>query len=232
MISRWVFTCEHGGNNIPQAYAHLFQDAEANEALDSHKGWDPGALQLFRQIEPMADFSISSTTSRLLVELNRSLHNPMLFSSFSADVSAAERQAILNEHYYPYRQEAEKAIQGFIENGEKVYHLSIHSFTPVLNGDVRKADIGLLYDPSRQQEKQLCSSWKNILNELLPQMIVRNNYPYKGTDDGFTTYLRRKFPFNYAGVELELNQKWAGDEGIYDRLHQSVKALKERFDHR
>ena len=31
-------------------------------------------------------------------------------------------------------------------------HLSSHSFTPELDGKVRKADIGLIYDPARQRE--------------------------------------------------------------------------------
>ena len=39
---RIVLTCEHGGNRIPAAYAAYFQSAGA--VLDSHRGFDAGAL--------------------------------------------------------------------------------------------------------------------------------------------------------------------------------------------
>lgn len=38
--------------------------------------------------------------------------------------------------------------------------------------------------------------------------MVRRNYPYRGSGDGLTSYLRRRYPATrYIGVELELNQK-------------------------
>lgn len=39
------------------------------------------------------------------------------------------------------------------------------------------------------------------------------NVPYNGADDGFTTYLREQFPADkYLGIEIEVNQKYAGTE--------------------
>ena len=38
-------------------------------------------------------------------------------------------------------------------------------------------------------------------------MKVRFNYPYKGTSDGLTTTLRKKFGPRYVGIEIEINQK-------------------------
>ena len=34
-----------------------------------------------------------------------------------------------------------------MSRGRRVIHISSHSFTPELNGKVRRADVGLLYDP-------------------------------------------------------------------------------------
>jgi hypothetical protein len=39
-------------------------------------------------------------------------------------------------------------------------------------------------------------------------MKVRFNYPYKGTSDGLTTTLRKKFGPQYVGIEIEINQKF------------------------
>jgi predicted N-formylglutamate amidohydrolase len=86
----------------------------------------------------------------------------------------------------------------------------VHSFTPVLAGEVRTCDIGLLYDPRREAEGKFAEAWRKGLAERLPGFRIRKNYPYRGAADGFTTYLRKQFPRSYLGIELELNQKHVG----------------------
>src|SRR4030065_143064 len=66
------------------------------------------------------------------------------------------RRAILNRYSRPYRNRVEAHIAAAIAQGSRVIHLSSHSFTPVLDGEVRNADIGLLYDPARHGEAELC----------------------------------------------------------------------------
>jgi predicted N-formylglutamate amidohydrolase len=83
----------------------------------------------------------------------------------------------------------------------------VHSFTPVLGGEVRNADVGLLYDSQRPSEVRACRRWQAALAEIDPSLRVRRNYPYRGAADGLATWLRRRLPdARYAGVELELNQ--------------------------
>jgi predicted N-formylglutamate amidohydrolase len=94
-----------------------------------------------------------------------------------------------------------------------VVHLSIHTFTPVLNGDERSVDIGVLFDPNRKSEYEFCHLFVDCLEQVLPHFKILFNEPYKGTDDGFTTYLRTKFPDEeYLGIEIEVNQKYLGTE--------------------
>jgi len=89
-----------------------------------------------------------------------------------------------------------------------VIHLSSHSFTPDLDGKVRNADIGLLYDPARPGEADLCERWKAALSACAPGLRVRRNYPYAGKGDGLTAWFRRRLsPAAYMGIELEINQK-------------------------
>jgi hypothetical protein len=67
--------------------------------------------------------------------------------------------------------------------------------------------VGLLYNPGRRGEAELCARWKSSLEELAPQLRVRRNYPYAGKGDGLTSYLRQRFaPVAYVGIELEINQ--------------------------
>lgn len=91
-------------------------------------------------------------------------------------------------------------------------HLSVHSFTPILDGRVRRADVGLLYDPARRSEVELCRRWRLGLRDRFPGRSILMNSPYRGTSDGFTTDLRTRYsPARYVGIELEINQKLPGE---------------------
>lgn len=212
-VDAFLITCEHGGNRIPARYRRLFQGQRA--LLDSHRGYDPGALLLARNLAKAFDAPlVSATVSRLLVDLNRSIGHPQLFSAATRAVPVKLRADIVEHFYRPYRAQAERLVMQSVSRGRRVIHISSHSFTASLDGEVRCADVGLLYDPACHAEAELCARWKAALGELAPQLRVRRNYPYAGKGDGLTAYLRRRFrPGAYVGVELEVNQKIALAQG-------------------
>jgi predicted N-formylglutamate amidohydrolase len=201
-----LLTCEHGGNRIPQAYRPLFRGAAA--VLASHRGWDPGALLVARTLSARLRRPLHAVTwSRLLVESNRAPSNRRIWSTFTASLPRAERAAILERYWWPHRREVVAAVQREIARRGRVIHVAVHSFTPVLGREVRKADIGLLYDSRRPRERAFCLRWQAALREHAPQFRVRRNYPYSGLADGLPTWLRRRYrDAAYAGVELEINQ--------------------------
>ena len=222
-----VLTCEHGGHEIPKDYISYFIGYEA--ILNSHLGYDLGALDCFQSLKPYADYSIYSETSRLLIELNRSLHHPNLFSNFTKKLPKSDKETLINSHYLVYRNAVENTIKRWICENETVLHLSIHSFTPILNNEKRNCDIGLLYDSKRINEKIFCASFKNEILAINPTLKVRSNYPYLGSADGFTTYLRKQFKSNYLGIEIEINQKFTKDNTMDNQikkvLSRSIKLL-------
>ena len=228
-----VISCEHGGNLVPETYRHLFKDHQ--ELLQSHRGFDAGALALARR---MADAfgvrPIVSTTSRLLVDLNRSPGHRQLFSSVTRSLDQAQKEAILLSYYKPHRNRIQQEVSGFIGLGKTVVHIASHSFTPVLNGRVRPMDVGLLYDPNREEEKHFCREWKQhiLYADSSQTYAVRSNAPYKGVSDGIPTWLRKIFRSNYLGIELELNQRWyLNDPKGWKALGDAVlAALELTFD--
>ncbi len=203
----FLISCEHGGNRIPPYYRHLFEDA--GHVLGTHRGFDAGALTFARDLSRALDAPLfSSATSRLLIDLNRSIGHPRLFSEYTRPLSRALRREITENYYLPYRNKVESHIAQMLAAGHRVIHISSHSFTPELNGEVRNNDIGLLYDPARRAEAELCSLWKSILHGQGHGLKTRFNYPYTGTADGFNVYLRRRFGADrYLGFEVEINQK-------------------------
>jgi len=213
-----VITCEHAGNEVPQELQYLFE--AFGGILESHLGYDPGAVDLHNHLSKLAHFSHFHKISRLVVEPNRSLHHRQLFSEFTKELSDIEKKEILQRFYFPYRNIIEKKIKNLLKNGEKVLHISVHTFTPELNGSIRNADIGLLYDPAVKEEKYFCKTFKYQL-QLDNSKNVRFNYPYLGKSDGLTSFLRKKFSSNYLGIEMEVNQKFVRKE----KMEPSVKAL-------
>ncbi|HEX2826680.1 MAG TPA: N-formylglutamate amidohydrolase [Burkholderiales bacterium] len=204
---RVLVTCEHGGNKIPAPYRPLF--AKMRSALASHRGYDPGALALARDLAKAFDAElVYSTTSRLLVELNRSPNHKQLFSEATLGLPPPEQERVLARYYRPYRDWVESQVGAGVAAGAHVVHISSHSFTPQLGSDVRRADVGLLYDPTRRSERDLCLTWRRQILSADRTLVVRRNYPYRGSADGLTTHLRKRYPDGrYTGVEIEVNQK-------------------------
>lgn len=206
-----ILTCEHASNRLPAA----FKKVVPAEVLKTHRAYDIGAVQVFRKLVKFAkpEFNCEGKFSRLFVDLNRTITNKSAFSDYLRNNEKAKAQATA------YWQEYRAAIEKFVDSAFKpktraaksaptIIHLGIHSFTPVLNGNVRNTDIGILYDPARPQERAYANIIKAEIKRLYPAMKVRFNYPYKGSSDGLTTTLRKKFGQRYVGIEIEINQKF------------------------
>ena len=214
-----ILTCEHACNRLPAA----FKKAVLSVFLMFYRAYDIGAYTVFRKLVRFAkpEFSCEGKFSRLFVDLNRTITNKSAFSDYLRELetrtpaTAAKIKESATNYWTEYRAAIEKFVDSALKpktraakSAPTIVHLSIHSFTPVLNGKVRNTDIGILYDPTRPQERAYANVIKDEIKRLYPAMKVRFNYPYKGTSDGLTTTLRKKFGPRYVGIEIEINQKF------------------------
>lgn len=217
-------TCEHAGNKIPAKWKKLFTPPK--QVLESHRGIDIGAKEIFNRLKKQLQCpSFIYENTRLLIELNRSLHHPKLFSEFSKTFSYDEKKLLIKTLYLPYRSLVENEFKEAIGASKKpLLHLSIHSFTPVFDGETRNCDFSFLYDPSRPLEKEFCREMAESLKKSLGKDFrIRMNYPYKGTADGFTTYLRGQLKARrYLGIEIEVNQALTGKRNERDRISSAM----------
>ena len=211
-----MLTCEHASNRLPAA----FKKAVPADVLKTHRAYDIGAVHVFRKLVKFAkpEFYCEGKYSRLFVDLNRTITNKSAFSEYYEQLdkaTASKVKAQATAYWSEYRAAIEKFVDSALKpktrvakSEPEIVHLGIHSFTPELNGKVRNTDIGILYDPSRPKECELAQVIKAEIKRLHPEMKVRFNYPYKGTSDGLTTTLRKKLGPRYAGLEIEINQKF------------------------
>ncbi|GEO07038.1 hypothetical protein AAE02nite_47020 [Adhaeribacter aerolatus] len=230
MAATFILTCEHAGNIIPPAYAHLFKAQE--ELLYSHQAIDFGALRLAKHLAAATNLPLYYTTiSRLLVEANRSLDNEELFSAFTKDLPEKEKQQVLNNYYFPHREQVTQKITEVVKAGNQVYHLAVHTFTPVKDKEVREAEIGILFDPARLLEVHFANLLQKELLAQNPNRKVLYNSPYPGIADGLPTYLRKQFsPHHYVGFELEVNQKFFlnGEPEVWHTLATDITSAIKR----
>ena len=205
-----LLTCEHGGNRVPAPLRARF--AEAEDVLDSHRGYDHGALELARHLRRRLGAPlVAATVTRLVVDLNRSAHHRHVVSEFTRDLPRGE---LLDRYWRPHRGAVRAALK---ELPQPWLHVAIHSFHPIVDGSARGADLAVLYDPGRPRELELGRAWAAALAQRLPGLVVRRNYPFRGVADGLPTALRKDYSDRrYAGFEFEVNKRvvW-GDPAIW-----------------
>lgn len=218
-----VLSCEHGGALVPSAWRAALRGASG--ALRSHRGSDPGALQLAQDCARALGAPLVATrVTRLLVDANRSFGHRRLFSEWTRRLPPAERAALLETYWRPHRARVEALVRATIARHGTVLHVGVHSFTPRLAGRSRLTDVAFLYDPARPRERALASDWLAALQALAPGLRLRRNHPYRGDGDGLPTDLRTELPArDYLGLELEVCQRFAhGPAPAWRALRQAL----------
>lgn len=228
-----LLTCEHGGREVPAKFASCFSGHEA--VLETHRGFDIGALGVAQRMAArLAVPIIFSTTTRLLVDLNRSIGQPDFFSEFTSRLTEEAREEIIGTYYRPHRASVERVIDAAVGAGHTVLHVGVHSCTDRLHDQTRELDIALLFDETRENEQALCERWRSQLHTLDDRLRSPFNEPYRGSDDGLTTTLRQRYaPYQYLGIEIEARQGIVGrqDEqvAIGDLLSASLRSTLDAW---
>jgi predicted N-formylglutamate amidohydrolase len=216
-----LITCEHAGNQVPVRYQSVFEN---NDVLNSPLAWDPGALDMAVGLSTALDVPcFVHQTTRLLVEVNCSVGNPMIFSEFSKPLGDEDKQLLLNKYYFPYRLRVENAIA---KANKPVLHLSVHSFAPDINGGGQFAQIEIHIDAQRAFEKQISKKLINSFNEIPNPYRIQVNELHHKADDRFVAYLRTYFADEeYAGIEIYVNQDLADTPEIENIVAAIQRAL-------
>jgi predicted N-formylglutamate amidohydrolase len=202
-----VFTCEHGGNLIPDPYKPLFENFKST--LTTFKAYDIGAMNLYKDLlEETGDYGNHFQYCRMLVDVDKDIKSPQLFSQPVSKLPTKERNKILKQFYYPWREEVENQIAS-LSRSNYVLHCSVHTFPQVVNGVVRNVDVAVLFDTEREWEALFAGKFVEFLRQENPKLLVEPNYPIPGGHEGFVHYLKQqKFSKKYIGIQLEVNQSF------------------------
>ncbi|HVO25505.1 MAG TPA: N-formylglutamate amidohydrolase [Candidatus Margulisiibacteriota bacterium] len=213
-----VLTCEHATCAVPVEYDDLGLD---DEQLREHIGWDVGASALTEALaQRLAAPAVQSGVSRLLIDCNRDLADPDLIVSESHGVQvpgnqfidAAERERRIRDFYEPYHD----AIDDVLATRQDALLLSVHSFTPILNGRERRFDAGVLFDSFVAEAEDFGAGLASA------GLKVRYNQPYSGLDGLIFSARTHGMQHGLRYLELEVNNRLLREAAGIDRIATAV----------
>lgn len=176
-----LLVCEHAGQAAPARLGGL---GVAQDAFDAHIGWDIGAAEVTRRLSAALDApAVMQAYSRLVIDCNRP---PTAADSVpeisdgraipgNRGLSPADRQARIDEIFTPYQD----ALAARLDRPEIRATVSIHSFTPRMNGVDRPWDIGFLFRRDGATSARLAET----LAAHAPGLTIGMNEPYQIDDE-------------------------------------------------
>lgn len=144
-----VLVCDHASNRVPRSLGTLGLDVDR---LAEHIAWDPGAAEVARRLSAHLDAPLLlSAYSRLVIDCNRPLDSAQSIATQSAgvpvpgngDLTPGDRAARIDACFSTYHDQIDRLLDRRAQRPTAL--LSIHSFTPVLNGQSRPWQIGVSY---------------------------------------------------------------------------------------
>jgi len=175
-----LLVCEHAGNAIPEKLQNL---GLSEETLSQHIAWDIGASALCQQIaEKLGCCAVLQSYSRLVIDCNRPPEAEDAMPIVSGGVAIPGNRALsdemkaerVNSVFQPFQ----NSINDIFKRNNILYALSIHSFTPRLQGQSRPWDIGFLFRSDKKSSKHLAAS----IRTRNPSLIIGMNKPYEIDD--------------------------------------------------
>jgi len=176
-----LLCCDHAANAVPLHMEGLGLPADE---LARHIGWDIGAAAVTRALAEAFDCpAYLSGYSRLIIDCNRPLPSPTSIPPTSdgteipanRELSAADRRLRAAYFFAPYHQAIAHRLDAVLGTGRLVpFFVSIHSFTPAMNGKARPWQLGLLFE----HDRRLVEPLKQAFLALDPSLTIGENEPY------------------------------------------------------
>jgi predicted N-formylglutamate amidohydrolase len=145
-----LLTCDHASRVVPHALGKL---GLPDDVIARHIGWDIGAADVTRRLAPLLDApAILAGYSRLVIDCNRDPDDASSIPRESdgvvipgnAALTPAARQARRDALFDPFHGAIETWIAARQSSGLAPGLISIHSFTPAMQGIERPWHVGVL----------------------------------------------------------------------------------------
>ena len=227
-----LLVCDHASCRFPESLGDMGLDPFARRC---HLAVDIGAGALTERLsESLGVTGVLAQYSRLVVDCNRQLLDPSAFLVFGdgifvpgnnnlgADAKKHRSDAI----YWPYHQAISDQVARLRSIGPAPLFVSIHSFTPVLNGISRSLEMGVLWDADEEVAMI-------VIDELRRAGFkVGDNEPYSGKAPQDFTVDHHAEGGGLRHVAIEIRQDLIDNDHGVDKvaavLHEVFELVAER----
>ena len=230
-----VLLADHAGRALPQEYGDLGLPAAE---FERHIAYDIGVETVTRKLAALTRApAVLANFSRLLIDPNRGEDDPTLIRQLydgtvvpgNYPMAAEERERRLARFYRPYHDAVSALVASVAKaSGKAPFLVSVHSFTPFMQGFVRPWHVSVLWDMDERAPK--------LLIEALAadkSLLVGDNEPYDGALRGDTMF-RHATVNGFAHALVEIRQDLiadpAGAHAWAERLAPIVDAINRRAD--
>lgn len=226
---------DHARRDLPEEYGDLGLPAAE---FDRHIAYDIGVEMVTRELAALVGApAVMANFSRLLIDPNRGEDDPTLIRQLydgtivpaNYPMTAEERERRLDRFYRPYHDAIDAMAASVAEAcGGAPLLVSVHSFTPVMQGHVRPWHAGVLWDIDDRVARPLIDMLAADTG-----IVVGDNEPYDGALRGDTMF-RHAIVNGFAHALVEIRQDLiAGQAGALawaERLAPIVEAINLRPD--
>ena len=215
-----VLICDHAGRAIPRRLGRL---GLGDSAFERHIAWDIGAGAVAEGLGERLDAVVlRQAYSRLVIDCNRPLDEPSLIPEVSDGTPIAgnvgltekDRAARIAEIFEPYHDAIAAVIDARLAARRPVSVISVHSFTPQMDGIDRPWSFGVLHGDDSELSVRVLDLLRRESG-----LVIGDNQPYAlGPQDHSIPCHAQSRGLDYLELEIrqdliadEAGQAWAAD---------------------
>lgn len=225
-----VLTCEHAASAVPDGLETTDTD---RKWLKTHWGWDIGIFDVTRALAEIEGAPVvASRYSRLLCDVNRHPEQRGLVRthikddpiSFNQNLDQRDVYRRLATYHAPYHRLVDECLTRQVELNRNVKLISMHSFTPELDGEVRDMEIGVLFHDGQDDyadhmaDAFRAEGFSTALNE-----------PYSGKNNMIYSVRRHGLAHDIRHLELEIRNDLIDTPDKAADMAESVAAALHRM---
>lgn len=228
-----LLVCDHASRLFPESLGTMGLDPGARRC---HLAWDIGAGALTESLAASLEATaVLCQYSRLVIDCNRQLMDPGAFLEFgdgvvisgNRNIQQGDKDRRAEEIYWPYHNAVQHQLERFGSLGIQPIFVAIHSFTPVMNGNYRPCEIGILWDTDRVTAEVFIHDFRDA------GYVVGDNEPYSGKAPQDFTIDHHAEAANLPHVGIEIRQDLIhhdyGVEKVAETMHKILETLPARI---
>ena len=228
-----LLVCDHASCRFPKSLGDMGLDPFTRRC---HLAVDIGAGPLTEKLaDRLGVTAVLAQYSRLVMDCNRQLMDPSAFLQFgdgilvpgNRNLHPSDKELRAKALYWPYHEAVDKQVQRLRAIGPLPAFIAIHSFTPVMNGESRPWEMGVLWDTDTRLRDIFLDDF------TAAGYFVGDNQPYSGKAPQDFTIDHHAEKSGLPHIGIEIRQDLIDDEGgveiIANVMHRIIESIPERL---